>query len=797
MCLKLSVSIPIKRRLLGKTGNMEYMNANFTSIRDLDSIDDRISELEACKLKIDEAVKAKVSNDSRSSSNVSTQYEEKKNRRVEEVLGELNLLLTKPDDEALAQVGTLIEDYGNLAVLDNVSLLYKRKQKLKLGMAFLQNARDLEAEIESLAIEDITRVSQTKDRLQKLAIGHEIIPVSIKVIKQLSDALGDKIATFKKKLEDEFRNVLEEIKWLAPKFEKRSIPQAKMASIHTYMSKLFELQSINSTPEYPDTWWATDVLLEPIVVRFNYHFNTANKETNKLSKPEWALNFIENFLSENLLYLKLVIGDTIKPFSGIIDYEIINTLLNPVREKMFKMIESINENIAKSQEGQENREKSGRILSHLIFELSSFDQRLRNVYKFNPYVKDIAILPSKKWMGLTGDILLHGDNENLAAVNWLNFEFELATERFNTEIIHSEKAFKIDFDYQASQEPKTFHERLLKPTYSAYNLTKLFNNLTSHHKTLNIVKYQLKYVSNIQLKLIELYYDKLKQLLRNFGDSFNLKLVLNFIPGGLGNDSSTNTDSNNTKNGLKGLEILTELYCLTKFVNNNLEQWSEELVFIQLWNSYKSISNKTHSFGLTIFDNSISDFLSLLSKILSNYEQFFRKEIKASLKNYVNSSQWDIGTNNNLEASSDLSLLVNNLPIYMSYLEKCLSDLDYYLITNKIVTLLSVVLREFIITNNQFSATGVKQFKVDFEFIISQLKRSLLLSLSLNDNSNINNKEYLKVNESIEFLLEIDTQTAKLFKNHYDKIPELRSKFDGGLKHLSNNEINDLVFRIL
>ena len=140
----------------------------------------------------------------------------------------------------------------------------------------------------------------------------------------------------------------------------------------------------------------------------------------------------------------------------------------------------------------------------------------------------------------------------------------------------------------------------------------------------------MKYVSNIQLKLIELYYDKLKQLLRNFGDSFNLKLVLNFIPGGLGNDSSTNTDSNNTKNGLKGLEILTELYCLTKFVNNNLEQWSEELVFIQLWNSYKSISNKTHSFGLTIFDNSISDFLSLLSKILSNYEQFFRKEIPAT-----------------------------------------------------------------------------------------------------------------------------------------------------------------------
>mmetsp|Transcript_5215 Transcript_5215/g.5873 ORF Transcript_5215/g.5873 Transcript_5215/m.5873 type:complete len:777 (-) Transcript_5215:9501-11831(-) len=776
---------------------MEYMNANFTSVKDLENIDDRISELEALKLKIHEAVKAKVSDNSRSDSIVSTRYEEEKNKRVEDVLEGLKSLLTKPDDEALVQIGELSDQYGNIAVLDNARLLYKRRLELKHGLAFLQEARVLETEIGSLSIEDLSKVLKAKDTLQSLASEHETVPINNEVVQQLSEALDKKIISFRSKLEEEFKNLLEEIKWLAPKSEKRSIPQAKVASIHTYMSKLFEVQSINDTPEYPETWWAFDILLEPIIVRFNYHFNTANKETNKLSKPEWALNFIENFLSENLLYLKLVVGDTIKSFSGIIDYEIITTLLNPVREKMFKMINSINENIARLEERKENREKSGRILSHLIFELSSFDQRLRNVYKFNPYVKDIAIAPSKKWMGLTGDILLHGDIEDLAALNWLNFEFELATERFNTEIIQSEKAFKIDFDYQASQEYKVFHERLLKPTYSAYNLTKLFNNLTSHHKTLNIVKYQLKYVSNIQLKLIDLYHDKLKQLLRSFNDSFNLKLVLNFIPGGLSNDNSTNTDSNNTKNGLKGLEILTELYCLTKFISNHLEQWSEELVFIQLWNSYKSISNKTHAFGLTIFDNSMSDFQTLLSKILDNYEHFFRKEIKTSLKNYVNSSQWDISANNNLEASSDLSLLVNNLPIYMSYLEKCLSDLDYYLITNKIVTLLCVVLREFIITNNQFSATGVKQLKVDFEFIIAQLKHSLLLLLSLNDYSNINNKDYLKVTESIDFLLKIDSQTAKLYKNHYDKISELRLKFDSRLKHLSNHEINDLVFRIL
>lgn len=771
------------------------MNANFTSLKDLDGIDERISEIEGHKVKINDVVRNKVSSDSEADAAASTEYEELKIRVVAEVLLGLDGLLEMSDEGTMTHIDELMEQYGSLSVLKDARQLCEKKIALKKELTYLERAAELETEVCGLEDAGIEKVAEVHEKIE--ALGDTAAETdNSDVILRLSTALDGKITTLRSKLESEFSRLLDDMKWLGPKFEQQSIPQAQLTSIYKYLSHLFRLQRIKNTPDYPNTWWAIDVLLQPIIMRFNFHFNTPSKETNKLSKPEWALNFIENFLTENMPYLKLVIGEAIEPFAGIIEYEVINSLLNPVREKMFKMIEAINENISKFSDQHDNREKSGRILSHLIFELSSFDQRLRNVYKFNPYVKDITIVPSKKWMGLTGDILLHGDNDNLAATNWLNFELELATERFNSEIIKSEKAFNIDFDYQVSHGSDTVHEKLLKPTYSAYNLSKLFNNLTNHHKTLNIVKYQLKYVSNIQLKLVDSYFDKLSHLLRNFNDSFNLKNVLNFIPGGLGSDGA-NTETNSTKNALKGLEILTEIYCLAKFMGDNLEQWSEELIFIQLWNSYKSISNTRHATGLTIFDNTISESQQLISKILNNYNQFFRKEIKASLKNYVNSSQWDIAASTNIETSSDLSLLVNNLPIYMSYLEKCLSDLDYYIISNSVVSLLFTVLREFIITNNLFTATGIKQLKVDFDFIVSQLKYYLLLSLSVNEYSNSANKDYLKSAESIDLLLGIDSQTAKLFKNQYGKISELRSKFEGGLNHLSDHEINDLIFRIL
>lgn len=773
--------------------DMEYINAHFASIKDLERLDGKISELESFRLSINDAASSKLTKGPDSRSHDSTEQEVEKNKKIEEILSKVREVFTKREDEALMDVSRLMKEHGKLGVLEDIQRMYLKKTELKKGIEFLQKAVDVENETTGLGIDDVSKFWGINEKIQALA--QEETAISSQTLVKLTGLLDSKVEEFRVQLEEQLVNVLESIKWLSPKDSPAAIPPPKLASVQSYMTKLLQLQDVNNTPEYPDTWWAMDILLNPIVVRFNYHFNAANKETNKLSKPEWAFNFVESFLSENMPYLKLIIGDSADGICKIIDYAAISSLLKPVRQKMFKMIEIINGNISKFQDNPEDLEKSGRILSHLIFELSAFDQRLRNVYKFNPYIQDLSITPSRKWMGLTGDILLVGNGENLAATNWLNFEFELATKRFNSEIIESDKAFQIDFDFQASHVPKNVNDKILKPTYSAYNLIKLFDNLTSHHKTLSIVKYQLKYVSNIQLKLVDLYSDNLYHLLSKFSDSFNLKLVLNFIPGGL--STETNKDTDTIKNVLKGLQILTELYCLTKFVNDNLEQWSEGLIFIQLWNSYKTISNKTHAPDLTIFDNSISDYQELITKILSNYEQLFRKEIKTALKNYVNSSQWDINSSGYIEPSSDLSILVNNLPIYMGYLEKCLSGLDYYLISNKVVTLLSVVLREFIITNNQFSATGVKQMRVDFDFIVNKLKHELLLSLTFAEYSNINNRDYRKVHESIELLEKLDSETSTAFKRNFDKIPSLRSMFDSGLNHLSDHEINDIILRIL
>ena len=89
----------------------------------------------------------------------------------------------------------------------------------------------------------------------------------------------------------QFQETLKENKWL----NNSSIPNQALTLISKQFNELICLQSIVLIPAYPETWWGLDLLLEPIITRFNYHFNSVNKETNKLSKPEWALDFLENF----------------------------------------------------------------------------------------------------------------------------------------------------------------------------------------------------------------------------------------------------------------------------------------------------------------------------------------------------------------------------------------------------------------------------------------------------------------------------------------------------------------------
>ena len=64
---------------------------------------------------------------------------------------------------------------------------------------------------------------------------------------------------------------------------------------------------------------------------------------------------------------------------------------------------------------------------------------------------------------------------------------------------------------------------ILRPTYSAYGLVKLISNLNSHFQTLNIVKYQLQFVSN-SVGLIDKYYDIIKKHYKEYNNKYSFKM---------------------------------------------------------------------------------------------------------------------------------------------------------------------------------------------------------------------------------------------------------------------------------
>ncbi|KAG2736826.1 hypothetical protein G9P44_000916 [Scheffersomyces stipitis] len=772
---------------------IDYINANFTGLDDLASVSSKLDHLNKLRDSIKNAVDVKVGDTESASTSSFSVDSEKLNSSIDKIISVLDYSSETTDlADALANIDALILEFGSLDFLTKLRNQLAEKISVQKSIKLLHEANDVHQQLTSAL-----SITELADIAKKVKLS---IPVDDPVSDQLLEILNTKVETLvsekRNSIQPKFSKLLHDSNWLQSNSDVSTIPSATLNAINRYVNDLVDLQSILDPPSYPSTWWALDILLEPIITRFNYHFNTPHMETNKISKPEWALDFIEKFLSDNLALLNLVVEHIFKLCHRIATFEIITTLLNPLREKILSSIKVLNANIDKYSEQPVNLEKSGRLLSHLIFELSSFDQRLRNIYKYNPYIENLAQAPSKKWTGLTGDVMLRGNDESLAVTNWLNFEKQLANKRFNSEILNSDDAFRIDFDYQGSfdEDNSEVVKNVIKPTYSAYAIVKLFDNLSSHFQTLSIVKYQLKYVSSIQLDLLDKYFERLDKMRKEFNNSFNQKAMLNLIPGGLNEKNVREVNTDTVKLGMANLQTISELFCSAKFISNALEQWSEELIFIQLWEAFKSVSKDA---GLSIFDGTIRQYDSLVEKSLVLYEEFFRKEIRTSLKNYVNSSQWNISSNEAPEVPQELIVLGNNLLTYLDYVKRTMSKLDYFLVSDRVVSLISIILTEYIVTNNQFSKDGAAQLKFDFEYIVSELRDSLYLEGDKTELSNSSNHDFLRLSQSVEFLSKLDAATAKQYQRKQEQFQELRDQFADGLEALSNHNIGDLLLRIV
>lgn len=760
------------------SNTIEYINTNFVTLNDLSRLEPELGGLEDQRRLLEERLLAK-------SSGLESPAPARLHgaKALVEELQQIRVSQESPED-LHPVLESLMSKYGSVLVMRALLQSLEEKALLQTEVVQLQDAAAVDESI--LDLSDSSDVAGFEQVAQKLSQVHE--PWDLQLAARFSHVVMAKRYT----LSSALASSLLEIHWLSPK-QDVSINSSKLKHIQTLVGDMLRLQVCLETPQYPGYWWALETLLEPYLVRFNFHFTDPRLKTNKISKPEWALAFAETFLAENSRILELVIDQSFLKYGKIGLLEVITYVLVPLRTKLVSMVTAINKNISIHDTGDDTDklEHAGRLLSHLIFETASFDQKLRSTYKFNPFITSLTHAPTKKWLGLTGDIL-SDDSKSTPLENWLGLELRLAKKRFDDDIVSSPDAFEIDSDYSASSESP---DSVLNPTYSAFALVKLFDNLTSHFKTLYIVKYQLKYVSKVQLSILHEYLSVLEKEFRRFNESLRLKIISSFLPGGLASSSGGNIDTNTqdiTTNGLRGLEILTGLYCLAKFLIDKMEEWSEDLLFVQLWAYCQDTSTDS------IFGESLKNYKNLCTRIVAKYEEFFRKEIRGALKNYVNSSVWNIeGSGPNSDAGSpDLVHFSMTIPPYLAYLRRMLPDVDYYIISSGICDSLASIILEYVITNNQFTNAGIQQLQSDLDHVSSIVGKPLLMT-DQGIYSNAGNKKWRKVMQAVEMMKLIDREGARIFKKRFDEGASVRALFDDGLNCLSNSDIHDLLYRIV
>lgn len=750
---------------------MDFLNANFTSLDDLGALDRTIASLEASKHEIAAVVASRGDTDA--TADAAAAGDPAVRAAAHAALDTIRA--------ACAARGELPPPLRQLPSLAPLARLLNDRAQAQHALDAARRRLELEAAIVALPTDG------TLEGYRPVHAALANLPAPA-----LASLFEAKLLHTKTTLQLALELRLAALKWLDAAADADA---ATDEHVRRLVDALVATQVLHAVPQYPRTWWALDLLATPFVTRFNFHFDT-QRPTNKVSKPEWCFEYLETFLRTNLGRLERAAGASLAQHH-IVAYAIITSLLVPVRAKMVRVVDQINGAIERQRAAEGAgaataaglaRGELGRLLLHLIFELSAFDQRLRNAYQYNPYVEASAVASDDaasgppQWSGLTGDVMLNQSRDGLApvALNWLSLESQLARLRFDDEIVGAANAFDIDLDYTGSAAAAT------RPTFLAFNLLKLFDNLTTHYRTLSIVKYQLKYVSNIQLDLLDAYCNALALQLHST-TSAKARRVLKFMPGAGAADAVGDADG--------ALAHLCLVWCLAQFLLDKMELWSEELVFVQLWDAFKTILGTATSFRpeLTIFDDTVEQYAALVAKVAARVEAHLQKQIRAWMKTYVNDTRWDVADDDADEVLGALAALLRGLPLQMDYLARGLSPADYFVLSGKVCSMVATTFVDFVITNNLFSAAGTRQLQVDVDHVVSQLGAALHLGGGEYDNRL--NRDYVKLRHSVELLRGVSRADVRFFEA-YDTYPTLRERFESRLESLSDFEVYDLLHRI-
>ncbi|KAK2590831.1 hypothetical protein QQS21_011495 [Conoideocrella luteorostrata] len=465
-----------------------------------------------------------------------------------------------------------------------------------------------------------------------------------------------------------------------------------------------------------------DVMTAIFVAEFQFHFMSDKPTSNPQSVGThcfpWFLATIEkweDFFRENLGHMLVAkFRDTsMAERTAYLDpvCALVTSMLPVMREKVHAVAEEAIHSPA--------------FLSNFISQLMTFDEDIRSRFSYDGGDGE------KGWPGLTGEVL---DNHFDA---WFKVEREIALERFE-QILESQDGRKIDYDYAITGR--------MKPTYAAVRVTDLLRAVTGKYERLWKLKHKIKFLTDIQLDILDAYHDRLRGSLEAYQS----------ITSTLGRTLHGATKEQMAAlEGTGALETLCKVVGSSDHIANVLTEWSDEEFFVALWEELQardSQKSKRNSTGSNIEPDSIlgrvpstlsegSDDSGIFDETVSAYssrrkaaEQLLVNALVDShtkaFRTYVNKVQWTtVGDAAVLDDPSQLSVTpeldepLRVLQRNFDFLAKALSTAAFRRVWHNALDKLQDQLWNGILLKQLFTTLGAAQLAHDSNAIASLIER--------------------------------------------------------------------------
>ncbi|KAF3919654.1 hypothetical protein ABW20_dc0105125 [Dactylellina cionopaga] len=583
---------------------------------------------------------------------------------------------------------------GYITILQAVNILKKQTQ-------------DVIASDPRAALIPYHQLQQISDQLRQK---HEVAEgAAVHLVEYVDQATTQLWDDMKERLSKQFQTTLDTIGWPT-----QDLSPDKMQQFETEFRKILALRKtdqeiatnvdistfispneISKSPRYAPLL-AFTALSKAFALRFRYHFE-GDKQTNKLEKPEWYLQHIENLIREYQPFCTEFL-------QGILDaadlgthdavQELITSLLPIIRRKIDHDLPAL--------------AAQGPLASHFIQEAIKFDVMLREEYMYSPFGID-----PDDWRGITHEVLSVNDSDFFK--KWLAVEKDFALARYEN-IIAADDAWIIDYD---SVEPNE-----TKPTKSAFRVKELLELVTERYRPLQSFSQKLRFLMDIQITILDKYHDRIHSSIEAFK---MLSSSIGRAVQGMGKQDAESIT------GLVGLERLCRVYGSALFLGNCMKDWGEDLVELgsrARKNTVGTLLSSIANLGSAaqesseeegaLFDEMTGSYSTILQETASMIHDLISNGIREDLKPYYKIPQWQVvdeTESKDSAHSSELIPLLKTLSSFCPYLARFWAPNVFQREFRRVLSSMESYFLDSIVSRNQFSEQGGQQFFRDMQAI--------------------------------------------------------------------------------